>query len=170
MWQLDHKKVWVPTNWCFLTAVLERRLLRVPWTVRTSNQSILKETNPEYSLEGPMVKLKLQYFGYLMQKADLLEKTLMLGKFEDRRKGWQTMKWLNGLIHSMDMSLSLSKLQKIEKDSKPWFPAVYGIVKSQTWLSDWTTIVANMPVRTFIAREEIQCLASKIQRIDCLFF
>ena len=98
MWQLDHKKVWVPTNWCFLTAVLERRLLRVPWTVRTSNQSILKETNPEYSLEGPMVKLKLQYFGYLMQRTDSFEQTLMLGKIVGgRRSGWHRMRLLDGI-------------------------------------------------------------------------
>ena len=168
MWHLGHKEDCMSTNWCFLTMVLERRLLRVPWTVRTSNKSVVKETSPEYSLEVLMVKLKRQYFGHLMQNADLLEKTLMLGEFEDRRRGWQRMKWLNDLIHSMDMILSLSKL-KIMKDSKLWLAAVHGIVNSQTWLSDWTTTIANMPARTSIAREESQCLASKIQRTDYLF-
>ena len=109
--------------------------MRVPWTAKRSNQSILKEINPEYSLEGLMLKLKLQYFGHLMRRADSLEKTLMLGKIESRRRrGCQRMRWLDGIIDSVDVSLS--KLQEIVKDRKAWHAVVQGVTKSQTWLSD----------------------------------
>ena len=120
--------------WCW------RRLLRVPWTARRSSQSDLKEISPEYSLEGLILKLKLQYFGYQMRRADSLEKTLMLGKIETRkRRGWQRMRWLDGFTGSMDMSLS--KLQETVKDRGAWLAAVHGITKNWTWLSNWTTTI-----------------------------
>ena len=113
-----------------------RRLFRVPWTARGSNQSILKEINPEYSLEGLM--LKLQYFGHLMWRANSLEKTLMLGKIEGRRRrGRQSMGWLSSNTDSVNMSLI--KLQEMVKDKEAWRAAIHGAAKSQTWLSDWTT-------------------------------
>ena len=139
--ELDHKKGWVLKNWCFQTWCW-RRFLTVPWTASISKESILKEINPEYSLEGLMLRVKLQYFGHLMRKANSLEKTLLQGMIKGkRRRGWQWIRWLDSIMDSMDMSLSRLWVRVEDRGA-----AVYGITKNWIWLSDWTTkrIIAHM--------------------------
>ena len=138
MWELDYKESWhwridAFKLWCW------RRLLRVPWIARRSNHAILKEISPEYSLEGLMMKLKLQYFGHLMQRTNSLEKTLMLGKIEGRRRrSRQRMRWLDGITDWKDMSLS--RLRGLVMDQETSHATVHGIAKSRTWLSDWSEL------------------------------
>ena len=138
MWELDYKESWVPKNWCFWTVVLEKTL-ESPLDCKEIKPVNPKEISPEYSLGGLMMKLKLQYFGHLIQRTDSLEKTLMLGKIEGRRRrGWQRIRWLNSITDSKNVSLS--KIQELVMGREAWCAAVCGVARSQTRLRDWNEL------------------------------
>ena len=142
MWELDNQERWALKNWCFWTVVLEKTLEN-PLDCKEIKSAIIKEITPKYSLEGVMLKLKLQYFGHLIRRADSLEKTLMLWKIEGRRRrGWQRMRWLDGITNLME--LSLSKLWELMMDREAWHAAFHGVTKGWPQLSDWTELMGQV--------------------------
>ena len=163
MKKLEHRRIDAFELWCW------RRLLRVPWTARRSNQSILKENNPGFSLEGMMLKLKLQYSGHLMRRVDSMEKTLMLGGIGGRRRsGWQRMRWLDGITDSMDVSLS--ELRELVMDREAWHAVIHGVAKSRTQLRDWTEL--NYPpikINKFILKNNKHSTIKKWKRLRWAF-
>ena len=155
-WRIDAFELW-----CW------RRLLRVPWTAKRSNQSILKEISPGCSLEGMMLKLKLQYFSHLMQRVDSLEKTLTLGGIGGRRRrGWQRMRWLNGITDSMDVSLS--ELLELVLDRGAWRAAIYGVAKSQTRLSNWTELNWSAPLKELFLSGKYKSKSQFLSFVLCM--
>ena len=161
MKKAEHRRTDAFELWCW------RRLLRVPWTARRSNQSILKEISPEYSLERLMLKLKLQYFGHLIQRTDWLEKILMLGKIEGRRRrGWQRMRWLGGITDSRHMSLG--ELWELIMDREAWHPVIHGVSKSRTWLSDWAELILILWKKPLVFWQRLHWIVD--HRDECCHF